>query len=163
MAFGIVDFIVFGITLVMSASIGIYYRFTGGKQKTTQVIYLILLVLNFPKKFYKFNYFLKEYMLGNKNQSIIPVAFSLMASFMSAISLFGVSAENYSRGTQFVVINVSYILGTPIIAYIFLPVFFKLGNLSVYEVRFNMFLNIQYLYKYTFLLCVHCITCKLFL
>lgn len=74
-------------------------------------------------------------MLGNKNQSIIPVAFSLMASFMSAISLFGVSAENYSRGTQFVVINLSYILATPIIAYVYLPVFFKLGNLSVYEVR----------------------------
>lgn len=78
-------------------------------------------------------------MLGNQDQSIIPVAFSLMASFISAITLFGVSAENYARGTQFVVINISYILGTPIIAYVFLPVFFKLGNLSVYEVRF-MFL-----------------------
>ncbi|CAH1713808.1 unnamed protein product [Aphis gossypii] len=110
MAFGIVDYIVFAIMLLMSASIGIYYRFTGGKQKTTQ-----------------------EYMLGNKNQGIIPVAFSLMASFMSAITLFGVSAENYYHGTQFVAINLSYVLGTPIIAYVFLPVFFKLGNLSVYE------------------------------
>lgn len=73
-------------------------------------------------------------MLGNKNQSVIPVAFSLMASFMSAISLFGLSAENYSRGTQFAVINIGYLIGTPVIAYIFLPVFFKLGNLSVYEV-----------------------------
>lgn len=80
-------------------------------------------------------------MLGNKNQSTIPVAFSLMASFMSAITLFGVSAENYIRGTQFVAINLSYILGTPIIAYIFLPVFFRLGNLSVYEVR-HIILNI---------------------
>jgi len=81
-------------------------------------------------------------MLGNKNQSTIPVAFSLMASFMSAITLFGVSAENYTRGTQFVVINLSYILGTPIIAYVFLPVFFKLGNLSVYEVTYpHLFLN----------------------
>lgn len=42
MAFGIVDYIVFGIMLIMSASIGIYYRFTGGKQKTTQVILNIL-------------------------------------------------------------------------------------------------------------------------
>lgn len=39
MAFGIVDYIVFGIMLIMSASIGIYYRFTGGKQKTTQVTF----------------------------------------------------------------------------------------------------------------------------
>ncbi|XP_025411164.1 putative sodium-dependent multivitamin transporter [Sipha flava] len=110
MAFGIVDYIVFGIMLMLSTFIGIYYRFTGGKQKTTQ-----------------------EYMLGNKNQGFLPVSFSLMASFMSAITLFGVSAEMYSYGTLFVVINVSYILGTPIIAYVFLPVFFKLGNLSVYE------------------------------
>ncbi|XP_050533540.1 putative sodium-dependent multivitamin transporter [Daktulosphaira vitifoliae] len=110
MALGITDYIVFGLMLMISSSIGIYYRFTGGKQKTTQ-----------------------EYMLGNKNQSAIPVAFSLMASFMSAISLFGLSAENYSRGTQFAVINIGYLIGTPIIAYIFLPVFFKLGNLSVYE------------------------------
>lgn len=80
-------------------------------------------------------------MLGNKNQGVLPVSFSLMASFMSAITLFGLSAENYSYGTLFVVINVSYILGTPIIAYVFLPVFFKLGNLSVYEVSniFNFF------------------------
>lgn len=78
-------------------------------------------------------------MLGNKNQSVIPVAFSLMASFISAITLFGVSAENYAHGTQFVVINISYVFGTPIITHIFLPVFFKLGNLSVYEVRFFFF------------------------
>jgi sodium-coupled monocarboxylate transporter 8/12 len=38
MAFGIVDYIVFGIMLMLSTFIGIYYRFTGGKQKTTQVI-----------------------------------------------------------------------------------------------------------------------------
>lgn len=45
MAFGIVDYIVFGIMLVMSASIGIYYRFTGGKQKTTQVIFHCFFIL----------------------------------------------------------------------------------------------------------------------
>jgi hypothetical protein len=49
MAFGIVDYIVFAIMLVMSASIGIYYRFTGGKQKTTQVIFSLLIdiILNY--------------------------------------------------------------------------------------------------------------------
>lgn len=37
MTFGIVDHIVFAIMLIISALIGIYSRFTGGKQKTTQV------------------------------------------------------------------------------------------------------------------------------
>lgn len=65
---------------------------------------------------------------------IIPVAFSLMASFMSAITLLGVSAENYSFGTMFVAINLSYGIFTPVAAYLFLPVFFNLGATSVYEV-----------------------------
>ena len=58
----------------------------------------------------------------------IPVAFSLMASFMSAITLLGVTQENYTYGTQFVLINVSYFIATPIAAYLYLPVFFRLQN-----------------------------------
>ncbi|XP_022183212.1 putative sodium-dependent multivitamin transporter [Myzus persicae] len=110
MALGVADYVVFGIMLVMSASVGVYYRFTGGKQKTTQ-----------------------EYMLGDKNQSVLPVAFSLMASFVTAISMFGLSSEVYTRGTQFSIIIISYVIATPVIGYLYLPVFFKLGNLSLYE------------------------------
>ncbi|XP_060858651.1 putative sodium-dependent multivitamin transporter isoform X2 [Metopolophium dirhodum] len=117
MALGVADYVVFGITLIVSSSIGVYYRFSGGKQKTTQ-----------------------EYMLGDKNQSVVPVAFSLMASFVTAISMFGLSSEVYTRGTQFSVIIIAYIIATPVIGYLYLPVFFKLGNLSLYEyleVRFG--------------------------
>ncbi|XP_042240400.1 putative sodium-dependent multivitamin transporter isoform X2 [Homarus americanus] len=94
----------------MSSVIGIYFRFTGGKQKT-----------------------FKEYLLADKSMSVLPVAFSLMASFMSAITILGVSKENYMFGTQFVVINISYIISTPIVCYLYLPVFFRLQNISVYE------------------------------
>jgi sodium-coupled monocarboxylate transporter 8/12 len=31
------DYVVLGVMLIISASIGVYYRFTGGKQKTAQV------------------------------------------------------------------------------------------------------------------------------
>lgn len=79
----------------------------------------------------------QEYMLGDQNQSVLPVAFSLMASFVSAITMFGVSSEVFSRGTQFSVIVVSYVIATPIIGYVYLPVFFKLGNLSLYEVTYK--------------------------
>lgn len=89
--------------LAISAAIGAYYRWSGGRQKTPT-----------------------EYLHGDKSMSPIPVAFSLMASFMSAITLMGVTQENYTFGTQFVVINVAYIIGTPIAAYIYLPVFFRL-------------------------------------
>ncbi|XP_067005284.1 putative sodium-dependent multivitamin transporter [Anabrus simplex] len=115
--FGVWDYVILGIMLISSASIGIYYRFTGGRQRTTQ-----------------------EYLLGDRDMSIVPVAFSLMASFMSAITLMGVSRENYIFGTQFVVINFSYGLATPIAAYWFLPVFFRLQATSAYhylELRFG--------------------------
>nr|CAI5832802.1 unnamed protein product [Callosobruchus analis] len=109
--FGPWDYVILAIVLLISASIGVYYRFTGGKQKTMQ-----------------------EYLLADKNMPIFPVAFSLMASFMSAITLLGVSSENYTYGLQFIIINLSYGIATPIAAYLFLPVFFKLQATSAYEV-----------------------------
>ncbi|XP_050526960.1 putative sodium-dependent multivitamin transporter [Daktulosphaira vitifoliae] len=110
MAFAILDSVVLGCALLGSVLIGLYYRITGGRQKTTE-----------------------EYILGDKNLSVIPVGFSLMASFMCATTMFGLSSENYMRGTHFMVINASNILGTPIVAYLFLPVFFKLGYVSIYQ------------------------------
>ncbi|KAK7074678.1 hypothetical protein SK128_016092 [Halocaridina rubra] len=108
--FGVVDYVIFALVLATSASIGIYFRFTGGKQKTY-----------------------KEYMLADQSMPIMPVAFSLMASFMSAITILGVATENYMFGTQFVAINASYIIATPLACYLYLPVFFRLQNTSVYE------------------------------
>lgn len=57
-----------------------------------------------------------------------------MASFMSAITLLGVSNENYQFGTQFIVINISYGIATPIAVYYFLPIFYNLRATSAYEV-----------------------------
>nr|XP_054933461.1 putative sodium-dependent multivitamin transporter [Dermacentor andersoni]XP_054933462.1 putative sodium-dependent multivitamin transporter [Dermacentor andersoni] len=108
--FGAADYAVFSVMLVVSSLIGIYYRFTGDRQRTA-----------------------REYLVANKNMSVVPVAFSLMASFMSAVTLLGVPSENYYYGTQFVIINIAYIFGTPIAAYVFLPVFYNLQVISVYE------------------------------
>ncbi|GIY14011.1 putative sodium-dependent multivitamin transporter [Caerostris darwini] len=116
-AFTVVDYVIFILMLVFSASIGVYYHFAGGRQKTC-----------------------KEYFLANKNMPIIPVAFSLMASFMSAITILGLAAENYMNGTQFVIINIAYIVGTPIAAFVFLPVFYQMQATSAFEYlekRFN--------------------------
>lgn len=65
---------------------------------------------------------------------IFPVAVSLMASFMSAITLLGTPAEIYLYGTQFVIINFSYYISLPPILFIFLPVFYELRVTSVFEV-----------------------------
>ncbi|CAG0883156.1 unnamed protein product [Cyprideis torosa] len=104
------DYVVIGAVLIFFLLIGLFYRFSGERQTSTT-----------------------EYFLGSRSASFLPVAFSLMASFMSSITLLGVSSEIYRYGTQFVVINISYIIATPIAAFLFLPVFFRLGKVSVYE------------------------------
>ncbi|KOC64350.1 Putative sodium-dependent multivitamin transporter [Habropoda laboriosa] len=104
------DYLVIAATLCISIGIGIYYRFSGGRQKTVE-----------------------EYFIASRSMSIAPVGVALVVSFMSAITLLGVSAENYTYGTQFVVINLSYLIGTPLVCYGYLPVFFKLQATSAYE------------------------------
>ncbi|CAH2071410.1 unnamed protein product, partial [Iphiclides podalirius] len=108
--FGLWDYIIMAATMIASVAIGLYFRFSGGKQKTNE-----------------------EYLLADRNMSILPVAVSLMASFMSAITLLGVSAENYYYGMQFVVINISYGIATPFASRLYLPVFFGLQKTSTYE------------------------------
>ncbi|RWR98782.1 sodium-dependent multivitamin transporter-like protein, partial [Dinothrombium tinctorium] len=115
------DYFVFGLMLLISALIGIYHHFSGNKQRTT-----------------------KTYLLGDHKMSVFPVTISLMASFMSAITLLGVPSENYYFGTQFFVINISYIIGTPIAAFVFLPVFFQMKATSAYqylELRFSSYVR----------------------
>lgn len=104
---------VLSVTLMVSAMIGIYYR----RQKNAH-----------------------DFLLAEGKMSPVPVAFSLMASFMSAITLLGVTNENYAFGTQFMIINLSYAVATPAVAYLFIPVFFRLESPSAYaylEKRFG--------------------------
>ncbi|XP_065219448.1 putative sodium-dependent multivitamin transporter [Planococcus citri] len=110
MYLGTADFVVFGLTLLISILIGVYFRCSGGKQQTNQ-----------------------EYLLGNKNQGVIPIAFSLVASFASSISILGYTSEVYNYGTHFFVINVAYLVSTPTAAIFYLPVLFKNNTISVYE------------------------------
>lgn len=109
-SFGLVNYSVLITMLLISSSIGLYFRFSGGRQKT--------------------NY---EYLFANGQMSALPLAFSLMSSFMSAVTLLGVSAENYSYGTMFTIHNVAFGLVTPIISHLFVPVYFQLGVTSVYQ------------------------------
>lgn len=109
---GYADYVVLASTLIISSIIGIYYRHQNNA---------------------------KDYLLAGGSMSPLPVAFSLMASFMSAITLLGVTFENYTFGTQFMIINLSYAIGTPIAAHIYLPIFFRLESPSAYSYLENRF------------------------
>jgi len=71
--------------------------------------------------------------------TIAPVAIAMAVSYVHGVILLGVSAENYIYGTQIVGLILSYFLGAPIVCYGFLPVFFKLRMMSVYEVSISKF------------------------
>ncbi|CAG5122153.1 unnamed protein product, partial [Candidula unifasciata] len=77
--FGVLDYILFVAMLVVSAAIGVYFATKGGKQRTQG-----------------------EYLLANRSMSILPVAISILVSFISAILILGTPAEIYTqvrRGT----------------------------------------------------------------
>lgn len=109
--FGIVDYLVFAAVLVISAAIGIWYAYVDRKKTSTQ-----------------------EFLMGGRSLSIFPVAMSILASFISAISLLGTPSEVYRYGTQYVIKIIGLCCMIPTTAYLYLPVYYNLGLTSAYEV-----------------------------
>lgn len=71
---------------------------------------------------------------------VFPVSMSLLASFMSAITLLGTPAEIYTYGTLYCWIAVSYIFTMIISSQIYIPIFYNMQLTSVFEYleqRFN--------------------------
>uniref|UniRef100_A0A8C1D679 Sodium-dependent multivitamin transporter n=1 Tax=Cyprinus carpio carpio TaxID=630221 RepID=A0A8C1D679_CYPCA len=112
-----VDYVIFVLLLVASAGIGLYYAFSGGRQRTTQ-----------------------EFLLADRSMSCLPVSLSLLATFQSAVAILGAPSEIYTHGTQYWFLGCSYFLGLLIPAHIFIPVFYRLHLSSTYqylELRFS--------------------------
>ena len=115
--FHVLDYVVFGLMLMISAAIGIYHGCTGGKQRTTS-----------------------EYLLGNRSMKTFPIAISLLASYLSAITLLGVPSEIFTYGAQYSVLLLSYFGLTATAAIIFAPIFHRLQLTSAHEVSDCVFL-----------------------
>uniref|UniRef100_A0A8C4FBI9 Sodium-dependent multivitamin transporter n=1 Tax=Dicentrarchus labrax TaxID=13489 RepID=A0A8C4FBI9_DICLA len=117
MHFTTVDYVIFALLLVASAGIGLFYAFSGGRQRTTQ-----------------------EFLMADRSMSCLPVSLSLLATFQSAVAILGAPSEVYTFGTQYWFLGCSYFLGLLIPAHIFIPVFYRLRLSSAYEyleLRFN--------------------------
>ncbi|XP_071755325.2 solute carrier family 5 member 6a [Centroberyx gerrardi] len=117
MQFSTVDYVIFALLLVASAGIGLFYAFSGGRQRTTQ-----------------------EFLLADRSMSCLPVSLSLLATFQSAVAILGAPSEVYTYGTQYWFLGCSYFLGLLIPAHVFIPVFYRLRLSSAYEyleLRFN--------------------------
>lgn len=110
--FTVVDYVIFAAVLVISAGIGFYHAWKDRRQKS-----------------------IDEFLLAGRNMHPVPVALSLLASFMSAITLLGTPAEIYNYTTMYFWIGVGYLLVIAGATHIYIPVFYKLGVTSAYEVN----------------------------
>merc|ERR1712170_308644 len=80
------------------------------------------------------------FLLGGKSMGVFPMTMSLVASFMSAITLLGTPAEVYANGTQYCLLVLSYPFVMAAAAHIYMPVLYDLGVSTSYEYlewRFN--------------------------
>ncbi|XP_054710071.1 sodium-coupled monocarboxylate transporter 2-like [Uloborus diversus] len=119
--FSTIDYVVFALMLAISAGIGVWYAFADRKKSNTQ-----------------------EFLMGGRSLSVLPVAMSVLASFMSAITLLGTPAEIYNYGTQYIMINIAFCFVVPSTAYLYLPVFYNLQVTSAYEyleLRFHKYVR----------------------
>jgi len=104
------EYIVFGLVLVASLGIGVFYGFFGSKNKTNE-----------------------EFLMAGRSMSILPVTLSLVCSFVSAITLLGNPVEIYFYGAQYTFIAFSFIPMTLVLMYVLVPVYFRLQLTSAYE------------------------------
>ncbi|NXE14441.1 SC5AC protein, partial [Lophotis ruficrista] len=111
------DYVVFAGLFLVCASIGVFFAVKERKKKTS-----------------------KEFLVGGKQMTCGPIAFSLTTSFMSAVTVLGTPSEVYRYGASFILFFLSYTLVIVFTAELFLPVFYRSGITSTYEyleLRFN--------------------------
>lgn len=108
------DYAVFALMLLVSAAIGVYYAIVGRGQSSS-----------------------REFLMGGQSMTAIPVALSLTASFMSTITVLATPAKVYRYGANYGLFSLYYVLVVVVSSEVFLPVFYRLGITSTYEVRIN--------------------------
>lgn len=114
--FGTIDYVLFGGLLMVSASIGLFYAIKDRNKHTT-----------------------KDFLLAGGDMHVVPVALSLLASFMSAITILGTPSEMYKYGTMYCWIGLSYFFAVFLSAHIYIPIFYRIGITSSYEVTRDRF------------------------
>ncbi|NXI66677.1 SC5AC protein, partial [Anseranas semipalmata] len=111
------DYVVFAALFLICAGIGVFFAVKERKKKTS-----------------------KEFLVGGKQMSYGPIAFSLTSSFMSAVTVLGTPSEVYRYGASFVLFFLSYTIVIIFTSELFVPVFYRSGITSTYEyleLRFN--------------------------
>ncbi|CAL1689454.1 unnamed protein product [Lasius platythorax] len=111
-----IDWLVFALMLFVSAVAGLWH-FRRAQKSNTQ-----------------------DYLLGGRSLGLFPVSASLVASFISGVTILGTPTEIYNFGTQYWITIISIFFSGVVVATVYLPVFTNLQLNSVYEyleIRFD--------------------------
>ncbi|XP_042302369.1 sodium-coupled monocarboxylate transporter 2 isoform X2 [Sceloporus undulatus] len=111
------DYLVFAALFLISSGIGVFFAVKDRKKTTSG-----------------------DFLVGGRQMTCGPVALSLTASFMSAVTVLGTPAEVYRHGSAFILFFIAYTFVIIFTSELFLPVFYRSGITSTYEyleLRFN--------------------------
>ncbi|XP_062318599.1 sodium-coupled monocarboxylate transporter 2 [Osmerus eperlanus] len=104
------DYVVFACLFVVSSGIGVFFAVKERNKASS-----------------------REFLVGGRQMTCGPVALSLTASFMSAVTVLGAPSDVYRFGASFVLFGVAYTLVVLATAELFVPVFYRSGITSTYE------------------------------
>lgn len=107
--FGIPDYAIFITMLLACGAVGVYFGFV--KKSSGE----------------------DEYLVGGRNMKTFPVSLSLIASFISGISLLGTPTEVYVHGITYLFVGGGVIFMGIVMTTVYLPVFHDLKLTSTYE------------------------------
>ena len=117
--FTTLDYCLFVGVLLVSALIGVFYMVKERRQKESASA--------------------EDLLMGGRRLSVLPVAMSLLASYMSAITVLGIPTEIYTYGTGYWLVTFSGVIMFPIACFVFLPFFHNLQLDSAYQVGTSYF------------------------
>uniref|UniRef100_A0A3Q2ZYC6 Solute carrier family 5 member 5 n=1 Tax=Kryptolebias marmoratus TaxID=37003 RepID=A0A3Q2ZYC6_KRYMA len=80
-----------------------------------------------------------DFFTGGRSMPAVPVGLSLCASFMSAVQVLGVPSEGFRFGFKFLYMCLGQSINSLLTAYLFLPIFFRLGITSI-----NQYLKMRF-------------------
>ncbi|XP_049582623.1 sodium/iodide cotransporter isoform X2 [Syngnathus scovelli] len=115
--FAVADYVVFALMLLVSMAIGLYQALKKQPHNDST----------------------DDFFTGGRSMSTVPVGLSLCASFMSAVQVLGVPSETYRYGSKFLYMCLGQSINSVMTAYLFLPVFFRLGITST-----NQYLKMRF-------------------
>ncbi|XP_067850192.1 sodium-coupled monocarboxylate transporter 2 isoform X2 [Heptranchias perlo] len=112
--FTVWDYVVFASLFVISSGIGVFFAIKERNNVTS-----------------------REFLVGGRQMVCGPVALSLTASFMSAVTVLGGPSEVYRYGASFIIFCIAFTFVIILTAELFLPVFYKSGITSTYEILYT--------------------------